>query len=84
MRTFSFHDIYIGPEKQVVAFSSLTGLDTKGTAKDGYFYEILQAEDWMFALEKNLLGTYGEQLEAFLETIPDSEDPIIIRYKVRF
>ena len=63
MRTFSFQDIYLySPEYQMVAFSSLTGLDTKGTAKDGYFYEILQAEDWMNSLENNLLGTYGEEL----------------------
>lgn len=68
----------------MVAFSSLTGLDTKRTAKDGYFYEVLQAEDWMNALENNLLGTYGEELEAYLETIPDPKDPTIIRYKVRF
>jgi len=82
--TFPFHNVFIGTDQQVVAFPLLTGLDNKGYAKDGYFYEVLQTEDWMDALNKNLLGSYGEQLEAFVETIPDPEDPIVIRYKVGF
>jgi hypothetical protein len=57
--TFPFHNVFIGPEQQVVAFPVLgSGLNSKGYAKDGYFYEVLQPEDWMDALETNLLGRY--------------------------
>lgn len=83
-KTFPFHNVFIGPDQQVAAFPLLVGLNNEGTAKDGYFYEVLQPEDWMDALENNLLGSYGAQLESYVETIPDPEEPIVIRYKVRF
>jgi len=84
LRTFPFLTVFIGPEQQVVGFSSFSGLEGKGFAKDGYFYEVLQTEDWIYALENNLLGDYGPALEAYLETIPDPEDPIIMEFKVAF
>lgn len=84
LRTFPFHNVFISPEQQVVGFSSFTGLEDKAFAKDGFFYEVLQTENWMYALENDLFGSYGTQLEAYLETIPDPEDPIIMQYKVMF
>ncbi|WP_154859606.1 6-bladed beta-propeller [Cyclobacterium xiamenense] len=84
LRTFPFHTVFIGPDQQVVGFLSFSGAEGKGFAKDGYFYEVLQTEDWMYAMENNLFGDYGAALEAYLETIPDPEDPIIMEFKVAF
>ncbi len=84
MRTFPVHEVFIDhEEKKAIAFPSLAGWSNgKGFAKDGYFYDILSTEDWIYALEKGQFGKYGEKLEKILGELRDFEDPILIKYRV--
>ncbi len=84
MRTFPIHEVFLNHKtNQVIAFQSLAGWSNgKGDARDGYFYDILRADDWIYALENGLLGKYGEQLENAINDLGDFEDPILIKYQV--
>lgn len=86
MRTFPIHEVFINHESnQAVAFPSFAGWSNGfGDAKDGYFYDVLQTEDWIYALEKGSFGSYGEVLENQLAELPGFEDPILIKYKIKF
>jgi hypothetical protein len=86
MRSFPIHEVFIDHESQkAVAFPSLAGWSNGfGDAKDGYFYDVLQTEDWIYALEKGSFGTFGEVLEKQLSELNGFEDPILIKYKVKF
>ncbi len=85
MRTFPIHEVFLNHKtNQVVAFQSLAGwANGKGDAQNGYFYDILRADDWIYALENGLLGKYGEQLENIIKELGDFEDPILIKYQVK-
>lgn len=85
MRNFPIHEVFLNHKKnQVLAFPSLAGWSNgKGDAKDGFFYDVLRAEDWINALEKGLLGKYGEKLENTTKELGDFEDPILIKYQVK-
>lgn len=85
MRTFPIHEVFLNHKtNQVVAFQSLAGWSNgKGDAQNGYFYDILRADDWIYALENGLLGKYGEQLEKAINDLGDFEDPILIKYQVK-
>lgn len=85
MRTFPIHEVFLDHNtNKVVAFSSLAGWSHgRGDAKDGYFYDLLRADDWIFALENGSLGKFGEQLENTIRELGDFEDPILIKYKVK-
>ncbi|WP_439489064.1 6-bladed beta-propeller [Algoriphagus sp.] len=84
MRTFPVHEVFIDhEEKKAIAFASLAGWSNgKGFAKDGYFYDVLRTDDWIYALEKGQFGKYGEQLEKTINDLGDFEDPILIKYQV--
>lgn len=84
MRTFPIHEVFLNHEtNEVIAFPSLAGWSNgKGDAKEGYFYDILRADDWIYALEKGLFGKYGKELENVLGQLDDFEDPILIKYQV--
>jgi hypothetical protein len=85
MRTFPIHEVFLNHNtKQVIAFQSLAGWSSgKGDAQNGYFYDILRADDWIYALENGLLGKYGEQLENTIKELGDFKDPILIKYQVK-
>lgn len=86
MRSFPIHEVFINHENnQAVAFPSFAGWSNGfGDAKDGYFYDVLQTEDWIYALEKGSFGSFGEVLEKQLSELNGFEDPILIKYKVKF
>ncbi|RAI88008.1 6-bladed beta-propeller [Algoriphagus yeomjeoni] len=85
MRTFPVHEVFLNHEtNQVTAFKSLAGWSNgKGDAKDGYFYDVLRTDDWIYALENGTLGKYAEQLEKSIGELGDFEDPILIKYQVK-
>ena len=85
MRTFPIHEVFLNHKsKEILAFKSLAGWSNgKGDAKDGYFYDILRADDWIYALENGSLGKYGELLENTIKELEDFEDPILIKYQVK-
>lgn len=85
MRTFPIHEVFLNHRtNEVTAFQSLAGWSNgKGDAKDGYFYDILRADDWIYALESGMLGKYGEKLENTINELGDFEDPILIKYQVK-
>ncbi|WP_339869942.1 6-bladed beta-propeller [uncultured Algoriphagus sp.] len=85
MRTFPIHEVFINHNtKKVTAFPSLAGWSNgKGDAKDGFFYDVLRTDDWLYALENGSLGKYGEQLETRMRELKDFEDPILIKYQVK-
>lgn len=85
MRTFPVHEVFINHDsKNAIAFPSLAGWSNgKGFARDGFFYDVLRTEDWLYALEKGSLGKYGEQLEKTITDLGDFEDPILIKYQVK-
>lgn len=84
MRTFPVHEVFIDHEsKKAIAFPAIAGWSNgKGFAKDGYFYDILRTDDWIYALEKGRFGKYGEALENMIEELRGFEDPILIKYQV--
>ncbi|EAZ80043.1 6-bladed beta-propeller [Algoriphagus machipongonensis] len=84
IRTFPIHEVFINHRSnQVVAFPSLVGWSNgKGDAKDGWFYEVLQTDDWVNALDNGLFGSYTSQLEEMLDGLGDFEDPILIKYQI--
>jgi len=84
MQTFPVHEVFINHENSnVTAFASLAGWSNgNGDAKEGYFYEVLSPDEWIYALEKNAFGKYGEKLQSLLDKLEDFEDPIVIKYKV--
>ena len=84
VRTFPVHEVFIDHEtNNVIAFPSLAGWSNgKGDATQGYFYDVLRADDWINALDKGILGKYGEKLEKTLGELRDFEDPVLIKYKV--
>ncbi|UZD24083.1 6-bladed beta-propeller [Algoriphagus halophytocola] len=85
MRTFPVHEVFIDHKsKRAIAFQSLAGWSNgNGFATDGYFYDVLRTEDWIYALEKGSLGKYGEELEQIINDLEDFEDPILIKYQVK-
>ena len=83
-RTFPVHEVFINHDtKKVTSFLSLTGWSNgSGDAKEGYFYDVLSADDWINALEKGRFGNNEEKLQNLLDELEDHEDPIVIKYKV--
>ncbi|MBB6325167.1 hypothetical protein FHS59_000782 [Algoriphagus iocasae] len=86
MRTFPIHEVFLNFSNQkVTAFPSFAGWSNgKGFAKDGYFYDVLRTEDWIHALETGAFGKYGDQLKDQLSKTIGFEDPIVIKYKLKF
>ncbi|PZX49351.1 6-bladed beta-propeller [Algoriphagus chordae] len=84
MRTFPIHEVFINHRtNKAIAFPSVVGwTNGKGDAIDGWFYEVLQVDDWINALEKGLFGSHGDKLEELLSGLENFEDPIVIKYKV--
>lgn len=85
LSTFPFHDVFIhrdtGKKKITKA---LLGIRNKSYSSDGYFYQVMQQEDWQRALDKAYFGKHEEKLRKSIETLTDREDPIILKYKVAF
>lgn len=86
MRTFPIHEVFLNfSTNQVSAFPSFAGwTNGKGFAAGGFFYDVLLAEDWIYAVENGLLGKYGNDLEKNLKDLGDFEDPVIVKYQIKF
>lgn len=85
MTTFPFFDAFIDMKSyQVKSTPSLTDIRNKGFAHDGYFYELLQTEDWQRAEQEEYFGKYQVDLTNAIKNLSDKEDPILIKYKVAF
>lgn len=84
-RTFEVHEVFLNYQtNEVIAFPSLAGWSNgTGFATDGFFYDVLQPDDWLYALEQNSFGKYGEELENILKGLEDFEDPVLVKYQVK-
>lgn len=85
LSTFPFYDVFIKREtgKQIIA-KALLSVRNNSYSKDGYFYQILQQEDWQRALDREYFGRFEKELLKALEKLSDQEDPIILKFKVAF
>lgn len=85
LSTFPFYDVFIQRDtcKKKIT-KALLGIRNKSYSKDGYFYQVMQQEDWQRALDISYFGKYEEKLLKSIETLTDKEDPIILKYKVGF
>lgn len=85
LSTFPFYDVFIQPDTGMKKITkSLTDVRNSSYSKDGYFYQVMQYEDWQRALDNSFFGKYEEQLLLCIEKLPDEEDPIILKYTVAF
>ncbi|WP_209329214.1 6-bladed beta-propeller [Lunatimonas salinarum] len=82
--SFPIYEVFFSLDSPVpVATPMLGGLHAKGTSHAGYFFDILQPEDWVRALETGSLGSHGEALQQVVSQDIDFEEPVIVRYQVR-
>ncbi|WP_162340387.1 hypothetical protein [Cyclobacterium salsum] len=85
LSTFPFYDVFIQRDTRKKKITkALSGIRNKSYSKDGYFYQVMQQEDWQRALNISYFGKYEEKLLKSIETLTDKEDPIILKYKVGF
>jgi len=84
-RIFPFYDVFIHRDsgKQKIT-KALTNVRNNSYSKDGYFYQVMQHEDWQRALDQAYFGKYENKLLQSIERLSDEEDPIILKYKVAF
>ncbi|GAB3012449.1 6-bladed beta-propeller [uncultured Cyclobacterium sp.] len=85
LSTFPFYDVFIQRDTGMKKITkSLTDVRNSTYSKDGYFYQVLQYEDWQRALDLSYFGKYEELLLQCVENLIDEEDPIILKYTVGF
>jgi hypothetical protein len=83
--SFPIYDVYVNyPNTEVKVSRAFGNFGGKGFAKDDYFYEWLYAEYFMAYLESGFFGKFTVDLENAMEKLVDQEDPILVKYKVRF
>lgn len=83
--SFPIYDVYVKyPNPEVKVSRAFGNFGGKGFSKDGYFYEWLYAEYFMAYLESGFFGKFTADLENAMEKLVDQEDPILVKYKVRF
>ncbi|MBI0398516.1 6-bladed beta-propeller [Cyclobacterium marinum] len=85
LSTFPFYDVFIQRDtgKKKIT-KSLTDVRNSSYSKEGYFYQVMQYEDWQKAINISYFGKHEEQLLQCIENLTDEEDPIILKYKVTF
>ncbi|MCC5939149.1 MAG: 6-bladed beta-propeller [Lunatimonas sp.] len=82
--SFPIYEVFFSIDSpEPVAIPMLGALNAKGTFHAGYFFDTLQPEDWVRALETGSLGSHGESLQQVVSRDSDFEEPVIIRYQVR-
>lgn len=82
--SFPIQHLYIHyPSMEFKVTKAFGAFGGKGYEKDGYFYEVLFAENILAYLESNYFGKYTGQLEAAIENLVDEEDPILLKYNVK-
>ncbi len=85
MGTFPINYVFIDYQgSNVKAIRAFGSFSAKGFAKDGYFYELLYSEEVMGHIEDRTFGKYSPLLEEAFDKLIDKEDPVIMKYKVRF
>jgi hypothetical protein len=85
LSTFPFYEVFIQREtgKQKIA-KALLPVRNNSYSKDGYFFQIMQQEDWQRALDREYFGRYEMKLLQAIENLSDQEDPIILKFKLHF
>jgi len=85
LSTFPFYEVFIhrdSGKKKIT--KALMDVRNKSYSKDGYFYQVMQHEDWQRALDQAYFGKHENKLIKSIEKLSDQEDPIILKYKVAF
>ncbi|MFC3417374.1 6-bladed beta-propeller [Algoriphagus hitonicola] len=79
-------EVFIHPEMQAIKATKIVKQMSGRSFSDGeYFYRLLYTEDWNGILEDQSLGDeLGKKLEAASQQLNDEEDPILIRYQVKW
>lgn len=84
LNSFPIQHLYIQyPSMEYKVTKAFGAFGGKGYTKDGFFYEVLFAENILAYLESNYFGKYTAQLEAAMENLEDEEDPILLKYNVK-
>lgn len=83
---FPMYEVYINPEKRAIKASKIVpGLSGFAFSDGEYFYRLLYTEVWNRLLENKQLGEkHTQSLQAASDELFDEEDPIIIRYKIKW
>lgn len=85
LSTFPFYDVFIQRDSGKKKISkSLTDVRNSSYSKDGYFYQVMQYEDWQRALDQAYFGKHEKKLQEAIGNLSYQEDPIILRYNVAF
>lgn len=84
LSTFPIQHLYIHyPSMEFKVTKAFGAFGGKGYEKDGFFYEILYADDIQNYIESNYFGKYTTQLNEAMENLVDEEDPILLKYNVK-
>ncbi|WP_439475092.1 6-bladed beta-propeller [Algoriphagus formosus] len=83
---FPVYEVFIHPKKQQIKASKIVpGLGGMPFSDGEYFYRLLYTETWNQLLESGQLGEKNTQaLQIASEQLIDQEDPIVIRYKIKW
>ncbi len=82
--TFPIQHIYIHyPSMKFSVSKAFGAFGGKGYSKEGFYYEILYAENIISYIESNYFGKHTAQLKAAMEQLIDEEDPILLKYNVK-
>lgn len=80
------YEVYLNPETQAAkATRIMPGIGGVFFSDGEYFYRLLYTEVWNHLLETEKLGpTFTRALQAAADALMDEEDPIIMRYKIKW
>ncbi|WP_439484087.1 6-bladed beta-propeller [Cyclobacterium plantarum] len=85
LSTFPFYDVFIHPDTGMKKITkALMDVRNKSYSSDGYFYQVMQQEDWQRALDESYFGKHEKKLLKSIQRLSDEEDPIILKYKIAF
>ncbi|MBY5952172.1 6-bladed beta-propeller [Algoriphagus marincola] len=83
---FPVYELFFHPKKQQIKASKIVpGLGGFPFSDGEYFYRLLYTETWNSMLESKHLGEkHTQALQLASEQLADMEDPIVIRYKIKW
>ncbi len=83
--TIPINDLFIDIKSgQAKLAKSAVSFSDSGFTKDGYFYQLLFVERWLSHLESGFFGKHTEKLQEAVDNLTDGEDPILVKYKIKF
>ncbi|WP_226390039.1 6-bladed beta-propeller [Penaeicola halotolerans] len=83
--TIPINDLFINIKSgQAKLAKSAASFSDSGFTKDGYFYQLLFVERWLSHLESGFFGKHTEKLQEAVDNLTDGEDPILVKYKIKF